>query len=465
MKNLHFIGVGGIGMSGLAAAGIDLGYRVSGSDRGAENPENLRIFSPLKGYGIEVYPQDGSRFASFPLPDELIYSTAIEEDNPDFLAGQGISRLHRAELLGKFLQEFGKISIAVTGSCGKSTVSAWLLDALTALGSDPVGLLGALSKRVRGDKLAGNYRPGKGKFLVFEADESDKSLLRYRADYAVILNIGTDHYDKSELAKVFGKFLQQIRLGAVMTREVFESVKSYIPETLAVRVVDTAFNSANEYSLADYKIIDQSGVAEFGHGAVVKLPKTGKFMAVNGLCVEAILEMLQFNRDEVLKVLPCFAGIWRRQEFAGYTANGAQVWDDYAHNPEKILSNLQALKDISPGSIYAVFQPHGYGPFGFMRNQLFEYLENFLSAGDKFILLEPFYAGGTSNFSPTAMEVFADWQLRSKNPAWYQHIPRGKELEKYLQSAPRHGDIIAIMGARDNSLSDFALSLTAQNNV
>ena len=125
MKNLHFVGIGGIGMSALAAAAADCQWQVSGSDRGADKSENAAIFNALKSRGITIYPQDGSRFAVSPVPDTLVYSTAIEADNPDFLAAGDTPRLHRSELLRALLDEFDRTSIAVTGSCGKSTVSCY----------------------------------------------------------------------------------------------------------------------------------------------------------------------------------------------------------------------------------------------------------------------------------------------------------------------------------------------------
>ena len=248
--HLHFIGIGGIGMSGLAAAFRDLGYRISGSDRGADNPENAHIISPLREIGITIYPQDGS-YITGGVPDALVYSTAIEEDNPDFVAGKSIKRLHRSEMLKELIRLSGEkqLSIAVTGSCGKSTVTAYLAEALLNLDADPRSLNGAVSKRFASADCVGNYRGGNGKYFVFEADESDKSLLNYSADYAVILNIGTDHYSKEELADVFGRFLANTRRGAVLERGVYESVKAYIPAHLKVAVFESGLSENTGYAV------------------------------------------------------------------------------------------------------------------------------------------------------------------------------------------------------------------------
>lgn len=464
MKNIHFVGIGGIGMSGLAAAAKDLGWQVSGSDRAAERPENRRIFGALKNQGITVYPQDGSRFDLEELPDTVIYSTAIEEDNPDFQASPGIARLHRSELLGELLAAFGKSSIAVTGSCGKSTVSCYLSEVLTALGGDPVLLAGGLANAVSCDKFAGNYRPGRGGFLVFEADESDKSLLNYGADYAIVLNIGTDHYDKEELARVFGTFLQQVRKGAVMTRQVFDAVKKFLPPQLPVTVVDPD-GGKGAFALQEYTVSagekGKTARVRCGDGRVITLPKMGRHMAENALCIRAMAEMLGFDAGKCVEALATFSGVWRRDDFAGESGSGAQVFDDYAHNPEKILSCLRGMRERCDGRIFAVFQPHGYKPFGFMKDELFALMENFLRPDDRFYLLEPYYAGGTSSFSPGGKEVAGEWRKNSATPQKFDFIASREAVRQRLAAEACAGDVVVVMGARDNSLSDFARTLAA----
>ena len=459
MKNLHFIGIGGIGMSSLAAAAQDMGITVSGSDRGADRPENRHIIAPLKKQGIAIYPQDGSRFSRPVLPDAIVYSTAIESDNPDFAAAGSIPRMHRSELLRYLLENSGKSSIAITGSCGKSSVCGYLTEALSNLGKDPAMLSGALSKKFRSETFAGNYRSGKGEHLIFEADESDKSLLNYGADYAIILNIGTDHYDKAELAKMFGDFLQQIRKGAVLTEEVFEAVKEVIPPGLTVRVAsDRNGGKVDEY-ITGYTSGLNGSTAVYSGGSSIKLPKPGKHMAINALCIKLMLQMLGIPETDALRALGSFEGVWRRDDYAGTTASGAEVFDDYAHNPEKILSCLSGMKERCTGSLFAIFQPHGYKPFGFMEAQLFEYMEKFLRPGDRFILLEPFYAGGTSSFSPSATEIHQKWSAASTAPERFITLPDREAVKEFITRNSKKGDVVTIMGARDNSLSDFAAEL------
>ena len=194
-------------------------------------------------------------------------------------------------------------------------------------------------------------------------------------------------------------------------------------------------------------------------GTKIALPQPGRHMALNALAVGALLEMLGFDRKKIPAALERFAGVWRRNDFAGRTPEGAAVYDDYAHNPEKIRANLRLMHELAPGKLYAVFQPHGYGPFGFMEQTLFTYLERELRDGDLFILLEPYYAGGTSSFTPHAAEVCAKWRASALKPEHYLCMER-TAVKAFLRERAGADDIITVMGARDNSLSDFARGIT-----
>ncbi|MBR7121672.1 MAG: hypothetical protein IKC94_05475 [Lentisphaeria bacterium] len=460
MKSFHFVGVGGIGMSALAAGAAARGYEVSGSDRGAEKSENAPLINALKSQQVKIFAQDGSRFAAGNLPDALVYSTAIEEDNPDFQAAGNIRRMHRSEFLRLLLEESGKRTIAVSGSCGKSSVTAFITETLERLGSDPEMISGALSKRYRRADNAGNYRCGRGKYLVFEADESDKSLLAYGADYAVILNIGTDHYDQAELARVFGEFLKNIRIGAVISRQVADALAGNVPAHLQIAVFDGVPGSVpDEYALAEY-LPGREPQAVFADGVIQKLPASGRHVALNVLAIRALCAMLGFEDRAVRAALEKFDGVWRRNDYLGMTPAGTMVFDDYAHNPEKIISCLSGMRETVSGRLLAVFQPHGYKPFGFMAGTLFEKLDVFLHEDDRFILLEPFYAGGTSSFSPHAADVCAKWREKSALPERFMVMPDRETLKKFILENGGKNDIAVIMGARDNSLNLFAAELT-----
>lgn len=461
--SLHFIGIGGIGMSGLAQMYAASGFRVSGSDRGADRQENKRIFDALTAQGIEIFPQDGS-YIQKTAPDFLVYSTAIEEDNPDFKAGANIPRIHRASALASAMASLeGVTKIAVAGSCGKTTVTAWLAETMFLQGMDPSFLNGGLGNRFRTPVNAGNYYHGTGNMFVFEADESDKSLLDYEPDYALILNIGTDHYSKDELARVFSDFIRKVKKGVVIEKTVFNMIDKSCLCHVDVKIFcgDIAvspYQQGIHWHITSYKCSHEGINAVINDEHEIVLPIPGVHNAANALSIVAMMEMLGLPKEKSIPALPMFKGVWRRNDYAGRMPSGAKVYDDYAHNVEKIASSIATARQLVKGNVYAVFQPHGFGPLGFMRKELLPALEKVLTDKDVFVFLPPFYAGGTSAFEPTSEDVVAEYKRKGKKH--YLSFPNRLQAEEYLSAAAAQDDIILIMGARDNSLSDWAKAMT-----
>ena len=164
--------------------------------------------------------------------------------------------------------------------------------------------------------------------------------------------------------------------------------------------------------------------------------------------------------NNIAETINNFHGVARRFDFIKKHKSGAVIYDDYAHNPEKIISCLKGAREICDGKIFLVFQPHGYGPLGFMQEPLFELLENELRGENElFIMLEPYYAGGTSSFSPHSSDVIANFQAKSTNGAKYLYLNSRDEVKSFLNLHATQGDTIMIMGARDNSLPVFANDL------
>jgi UDP-N-acetylmuramate--alanine ligase len=464
---MHFIGIGGIGMSGLAQMYAAAGFKVSGSDRGADRPENRRIFDALAAQGIKIFPQDGS-YAQKITPDFLVYSTAIENDNADLNAGKDIPRIHRAAALAWILASLQNTTrIAVAGSCGKTTVTAWLAETMFLEGLDPSFLNGGLANRFCSPSNAGNYYHGTGNMIVFEADESDKSLLAYDPDYALILNIGTDHYSKDELARVFSDFIRKVKKGVVLERNVFDMIDKSCLSHLEVKVFNggisvSPYQEGTHWHITSYKCSPGGINAVINEEHEIELPVPGIHNATNALAIIALLEMIGVTKEKSIPALSLFKGVWRRNDYAGRIASGAKVYDDYAHNVEKIASCISTAKQLVTGKVFAVFQPHGFGPLGFMRADLLPALESVLSDDDIFIFLPPFYAGGTSLFEPTSEEVVAEYKRKGKKH--YLRFPNRLQTEEYLSAAAGKDDIILIMGARDNSLSDWAKAMTGNRN-
>lgn len=472
-ESLHFVGIGGIGMSGLAQMARSLGCQVSGSDRAVDRPENAALFQALKQQGIALYPQDGSRFSGPEKTDALVYSTAIENDNPDFQAAGSIPRLHRSQALAAEVAALHCThTVAVTGSCGKTSVSSWLAESLFRLGEDPGVLAGGLVNAFRQPDAAGNFRRGAGKYFVLEADESDKSLLNYGADSAIILNIGTDHYAKEEVARVFGTFLTGIRQFAVIERNAcLEIIRHFgkLPDKLKILLFSLEEDAPATqdghpvFRLAEYESGRGGAFARFcGAGRKIRLPGPGRHQAANALALYAELLELGITPGDALDALEKFHGVWRRFDPAGKNRRGVLFFDDYAHNVEKIVSCLKAGRELASRRLIAIFQPHGFHPLGFMRDELFRTLEKELSAEDIFAFLPVYYAGGTSSFKPTSDEVAE--QYRHQGKRHYESLPDRAAALALVRREARNGDVVLVMGARDNSLSGWTVELAHESD-
>ena len=470
-RSIHFIGVGGVGMSGLAQMFVDLGCVVTGSDRALGHPENERVFDALQRCGVKLFPQDGSVYADGYAPDAIVFSTAIEEDNPDFkCAPAGTRRLHRSEALALGIGALrGRFTIAVTGTCGKTTVSAWLADALDRLGGDPGMLSGGYVKRFLKDGAVGNYRRGSGRGFVIEADESDKSLLNYVPDAALVMNIGTDHYSREELAEVFLRFTMSAHSCSVMELAAFKEIgPENFPNSKMILLFSgdpdapVSYAGRRVYRLDSYRVSDGAAWCSFSSLPEIRLPIPGRHNAVNALAVHTVLTSRGYDPMDALRAVSEFGGVARRFDRAGVMVNGAQVIDDYAHNVEKLTSCIRAAQELAPdGRVITVFQPHGFAPLRFMCGALAAALPGLLRPADEFIFLPVYYAGGTASFSPTSEEAAETCREAMKERADSVKVFDDRlDCGAYLNKAVKRGDVLIIAGARDESLSIWAKSLT-----
>ncbi len=463
---LHFVGVGGIGMSGLARLFRQAGCEVTGSDRSLGHPENELLFSKLRRAGIALFPQDGSVYRDAArIPDAIVLSTAIEADNADLVhAPASARRLHRSQALALAISMLhGRHTIAVTGTCGKTTVSSWIADALYRLHADPGILTGGAVKLFRRDDAVGNGCIGSGAEFVIEADESDRSLLNYTPDTAVILNIGTDHYSREELAGVFRRFASSASSCVVMGLEAFQEIG---PDSFPAdkRIVlfaassdaPSTFASRPVFKLDSYLVADGCAWCSFAGLPEIRLPMPGRHNALNALAVYVTLLERGCRQSEILDAVSGFAGVERRFDRIGTMPEGAAVIDDYAHNVEKVSSCIRAAQELAGNHhVFAVFQPHGFSGLRFMRRELVQTWPHVLRPGDELCFLPVYYAGGTASFTPTSDEVAADCRNNSSAPDFIHSFPSRDALAAYLHEHVSAGDQVVVMGARDASLSVF----------
>ena len=448
-SKIFLVGLGGIGMSALAQFFISLGYEVAGSDRDLTTPAQAALFGKLKKQGIKAYIQDGSGVKDF-KPDALVYSSAIEDSNPDFQAAGDTLRFHRSMAMAEAVNRSGLKQIAVAGSCGKTSVTGWIASALNALGHDPVMINGGYTGEFVNDKFPGNFKPGKN-FIVYEADESDGSLVNFRPDTALLLNLGLDHYEKDKLDEFFKEYLSHSKQIVIS-----DNLTYLLPENIPSVTFNEDVKSDNEanYKAGDIKHTPEGACFKIGESQA-KTSQFGNHSVSNALAVSAALKQNGFSMTETAKAIGAFKGVARRFDYKGVRGN-KRIYDDYAHNIAKISACLTTAQTLSKAPVIGVFQPHGYGPLGFMKEGLQEEIQRILRPGDQFIFLPVFYAGGTTSFKPTSAEVAKEYKSYGMNVIDFEERD---ELKTYLDSLSEEASVV-VLGARDPSLSDWSGSLT-----
>jgi UDP-N-acetylmuramate--alanine ligase len=339
-RALHFVGIGGAGMSGLALVSKALGAAVSGSDQ-----VESAALERLRAAGIEAVA--GHDAANLPAGAEVVVSTAIPEDNPELAAARaaGATTLHRADLLGELSRM--KRTIAVSGAHGKTTTASMIAHALRGAGHDPPFLIGG-ELRSAGTNAAW----GTGEWAVIEADESDRSFLKLAREVAVITNVELDHHatysSLADLEGAFAEFAEPAELRVVGPEVELGG------EVLRVGVDEGDFQAQGLELLP--------GGARFEvRGRSVQLRVPGRHNVLNALAALAACERAGVQLDDGAATLADFSGAGRRFEEHGHTASGALVYDDYAHHPTEVRATLEAARTLAQDRrLIALFQPHLY---------------------------------------------------------------------------------------------------------
>jgi UDP-N-acetylmuramate--alanine ligase len=460
-KSYFFCGIGGSGMLPLAAIVRGQGGEVAGSDRALDQDRTAAKFDYLRGLGIELYPQDGSGLR---VGQVLVASAAVEESVPDVQAALrlGLDRITRAELLSRLFNAAGT-GIAVGGTSGKSTVTGMIAWILHSSGLEPTVMNGAVMKNfATSDAPFASALVGGGRVFVSEVDESDGSIALYRPKFAVLNNVSLDHKSMEELRALFGDFVGRaetaiVNLDDPETRKLAETISP--DRRLTFSFIDP---SADLYSPA---IEEGSGFTRFavipkGDDANARLATVrlwGAHNARNGLAALAAVVAAGLSLDVAIDGLAGFEGLRRRFEIVG-ESNGVTVIDDFGHNPDKIAATLQAALSYLQGRLLLFFQPHGYGPLRSMRDELVTAFAEGMAGEDVLILCDPVYYGGTVKRTVTSADIVADVRAAGRLA---EHIPDRAEAGRRLAALARPGDRILVMGARDDTLSQFAAEILA----
>ena len=422
----HLIGIGGVGMSALATALVRLGDEVTGADRTLGTP-NIRF---LESLGVKVYPDDGRGVDK--STDEVIVSTAIEETNAGLIKAKelGIPVTHRAKALARTLKNYKLI--AVVGTCGKSTVTAMLGHVLSECGLDPMCVNGA---NVPG--WEGAVRFGKGEYAVAEVDESDKSLVAFKPYAAIVTNASDDHYSKEEMDEVFDAFIRDCKGPVVDGRNV----------------------GIWKYENGEIDELGNGGIGEW----VTPLP--GKHNLQNAALAAKMALDLGCQTDDIKRALSTFRGVERRLQLLSPShpltlSPSPAVYDDYAHNPEKLKAMWTTLAEKHPEGICVIWRPHGYAPLRKMMDALAAMFVETVRPCDKLLLLPVYDAGGTTDRSVNSDELLNRIQtLKPSNPQTLQVA----DLDAaYAWCAAHKGDFAAFVtcGARDPGLQVLAKRLS-----
>ena len=432
VKHIYFMGIGGIGMSGIAEILLDFGYRVSGSDIKVSN-----VTERLQKKGAEIYIGQRAENITADI-DYAVRSTAIRETNEEYMRVKelGLPVLHRSQMLAKLMEE--KKAICVAGAHGKTTTSSMISLAMELAGKDPTIVVGGEIAQI-----GSNAKSGNGDYLVAEADESDGSFLNLHPWMTVITNVEEDHLDHyQDLDAIRNAFIDFVKLPG----ESGVAVLNYdCPETR--QLAQYAAGKVVGYGMADDAQVRGANVRQeqgeslvdvYQHGQLLgtlRLHVPGMHNISNALAAVAAGLEIGMTFDELAAGLKEFGGARRRFQLLGVVQN-IQIIDDYAHHPTEVAATIEAAKGVHDGRVVAVFQPHRYSRTKFLAEKFAEAFD----AADEVVLTDV-YAAGEDLSEGAESDIIAQHMQR---PA---HLVVREQLNKFLQGFVKPGDMVLMMGA------------------
>ena len=457
-----FCGIGGSGMLPLAmivqaqvrASG---GGRIEGSDRSRDQGRTPEKFAWLEAHGVTLHPQDGSGVTR--AGQTVVATGAIEDTVPDIGAAKraGARIVTRPELLSQLFNA-APTSIGVAGTSGKSTITGMIAWILHQAGRAPTVMNGAVMKNFAdADHPFASALIGGPELFVSEVDESDGSIARYNPTVAVVSNISLDHKSMEELRDLFGGFTGRaakavLNLDNVETRALAQSLPTDKVITFALGEESATLNA---HALEPLPTGMRFTLTELGgakHAVVLNVP--GAHNVANALAALGAVRAIGVPLAEAVAALETFAGIRRRMEIVG-TAAGVTVIDDFAHNPDKIAATLKTLHAFD-GRLLILFQPHGFGPLRLMQREFIDGFAGLMRADDVLLMPEPVYFGGTTDRSVGSEDIASGVRAAGRNA---EALATREACGDRLVELARPGDRIIVMGARDDTLSDFAAGL------
>jgi UDP-N-acetylmuramate--alanine ligase len=435
IKHVHFVGIGGIGMSGIAEVLLNLGYKVTGSD-----VRTTPITERLQGFGATIYPLHVAENVSG--AHVVVTSSAIRPDNPEIseAARRKIPVIPRAEMLAELARL--KYSIAVAGTHGKTTTTSMIATILDRAGLDPTVVVGGLL-----NTIGSNARLGKGDLIVLEADESDRSFLLLSPTIAVVTNIEPDHLDQyrdlNDIQAAFLSFINKVPFyGAAVLCLDDPAVQSLIPQVKR-RIVTYGTAATADISTSDV------GLEGFGSSFVVRYNGTdqqriqlqvpGMHNVLNATAAFAAAANLGVDPHLAASALEVFRGVDRRFQVKSH--DGITVIDDYAHHPTEIRATLSAAKAGNFRRLFAVFQPHRYS----RTFHLFDDFARAFNLADVVLMLDIYPAGETPMEGITTGKLIE--KMKSFGHKNVMHVQNFDAIESYIVANAKDGDAVLVMGA------------------
>ena len=429
---VHFVGIGGISMSGIAKVLINNGVKVSGSDR-----SDSKIVSELRDMGATVYI--GHNEENITNQDLVVHTAAVKSDNPELIAAnrKGIQVVDRATILGWIMKDY-KNAISVAGTHGKTTSTSMMAYILINAMVDPTVMVGGEL-----DILGGNFRMGKSEYFVTESCEYCRSFLKFFPRYAMILNVEEDHLDYykdiDDIIDAFSDFAAKVpQDGFVIVpnnnSNALKSVQKAQGKVVTFGTENADFTaqniSFNEYGYPSFDIAHNGEII-----TSVELNVPGLHNVINGVACAACAYCMGIDARYIKKGLEAFTGTKRRFEKKGYV-NDALVIDDYAHHPTEIGVTLDAVSKINHNKLWCIFQPHTYT----RTYTLFDEFVSVLSKVENLIIAD-IYAAREKDTGLVSAQQLADKIPGAKFMADFG------EIEKFIRSNAQKGDIVMTIGA------------------
>mgnify|MGYP000968421452 CR=1 FL=1 len=440
IKKIHFIGIGGISMSGLAEILLNFGYEVSGSDIRSSS-----ITKKLEKLGVKVFI--GHSESNIQSPDLVVYTAAINQSNPELIKAHrlGIPAIDRAELLGQIMRKY-KHSIAVAGTHGKTTTTSMISTTALKCNLDPTIHIGGEL-----DAIGGTTRVGGNNCFIAEACEYCGSFLKFYPYIAVVLNIEYDHADYfkdiSHIKDTFAKFISQVPENGYVVACADDSNILQILDGVYCNKVTFGLDPEKAMWSAANIVFDDRGCASFNllfnkkDMGVIKMNVPGIHNVSNAVAAAATCHILGCNIDSIRLALSDFWGTHRRFELKG-TSNDIKVIDDYAHHPTEIKATLKAAKNFRHSKVWCVFQPHTYSR---TKSLLSDFSDSFNDADE--IIITDIYAAREVDTGEISAKDLA-LRIRSSGKK-VVYIKKFEDIVSYLEDKASPGDIIITMGAGD----------------